>query len=48
MQDQKYYDAIVNEKTEHGYAITYTQYGNSEEIPLEYIRKVFIHSFIHV
>lgn len=36
--DQQYYDAMITEKTKNGYIVTYTGYGNSEEVPIEYIR----------
>lgn len=36
--DQQYYDATITEKTKNGYIVTYTGYGNSEEVPIEYIR----------
>lgn len=36
--DQRYYDAEIKARTEHGYHVTYTQYLNSEEVPLEYLR----------
>lgn len=38
--DQNYYDAIIDSITTRGVAITYTQYGNSEEVPIEYVRVV--------
>ena len=37
-QDQLYYDATVQQVTEHGAIVVYTQYGNSEEVPIAYIR----------
>jgi survival-of-motor-neuron-related-splicing factor 30 len=36
--DQQYYEAIVASKTEHGYIVSYSEYGNVEEVPLEYLR----------
>lgn len=36
--DQQYYDAVVTGLTQFGYTVTYTAYGNSEEVPLEYLR----------
>ena len=36
--DQRWYDATVDRVTEHGYIIIYSAYGNSEEVPLQYIR----------
>lgn len=36
--DQRWYDAVVDAVTEFGYTVTYAAYGNSEEVPLEYIR----------
>lgn len=36
--DQRWYDAVVDNATEYGYNVTFTQYGNVEEVPLEYIR----------
>ena len=36
--DQKWYDATVDELTSDGYKVTYSQYGNKEEVPLEYLR----------
>ena len=37
-QDQLYYDATVQQVTEHGAIVVYTQYGNTEEVPIAYIR----------
>lgn len=36
--DQMWYDATVDSISEYGYNITYTQYGNKDEVPLEYLR----------
>mmetsp|Transcript_39360 Transcript_39360/g.40096 ORF Transcript_39360/g.40096 Transcript_39360/m.40096 type:complete len:320 (-) Transcript_39360:44-1003(-) len=36
--DQRYYDCTVDAVTEYGFMITYSQYGTSEEVPLEYLR----------
>lgn len=36
--DQKWYDAFVTSTTAHGYMVTYSEYGNSEEVPLAYLR----------
>lgn len=36
--DQRWYDATVDRVTEHGYHVIYSAYGNSEEVPLQYIR----------
>lgn len=36
--DQSYYDCIISNITEHGVVVTYTQYGNSEEVPIQYLR----------
>lgn len=36
--DQKWYDVTVDAVTEYGFMVTYTQYGNVEEVPLEYLR----------
>ena len=38
--DQTYYDIVVTSMTEHGYIVKYTQYFNSEEVPLEYIKPI--------
>lgn len=37
-QDQLYYDATVQEITEHGVRVLYPLYGNVEEVPLAYLR----------
>ena len=37
-QDQLYYDCEVQGITDHGCAVIYTQYGNTEEVPIQYIR----------
>jgi hypothetical protein len=37
-QDQLFYDIVVQALTEHGAIVLYTQYSNTEEVPLEYIR----------
>ena len=36
--DQKYYDAVVKNHSPDGIVVAYTMYGNSEEVPIEYIR----------
>eukprot|EP00635_Sarcinochrysidales_sp_CCMP3193_P014382 CAMPEP_0118901480 /NCGR_PEP_ID=MMETSP1166-20130328/7166_1 /TAXON_ID=1104430 /ORGANISM="Chrysoreinhardia sp, Strain CCMP3193" /LENGTH=334 /DNA_ID=CAMNT_0006840655 /DNA_START=13 /DNA_END=1017 /DNA_ORIENTATION=- len=36
--DGKYYDAVVDEVTDFGYKVTFSDYGNTEELPLEYLR----------
>ena len=36
--DGKYYDVIVEAVTDFGYKVSFTEYGNSEELPLEYLR----------
>jgi hypothetical protein len=36
--DQSWYDAVVEEVTSYGYIVKFTGYGNSDEVPLEYIR----------
>ena len=36
--DGKYYDVIVEEITDFGYKVQFVEYGNSEELPLEYLR----------
>lgn len=36
--DQTYYDCKVTGVTEHGYTVTYTEYGNSEEVPINYLK----------
>ena len=36
--DQQYYDAIVTAITTHGAQVTYNAYGNSEEVPLAYLK----------
>lgn len=38
-QDQNYYDAEVSMLTKFGCLVTYTQYGNKEEVPIEYLRQ---------
>ena len=37
-QDQRWYDVTVDAITEHGFMVTYTQYGQTEEVPVEYLR----------
>eukprot|EP01034_Spumella_vulgaris_P023113 gene23113-29306_t len=37
--DQQYYDCTVTGITKNGYNITYSAYGNVEEVPLEYLRE---------
>lgn len=37
--DQLYYDAEVIEITSHGVIVKYLQYGNTEEVPLQYLRR---------
>ena len=34
----KYYDVVVEAVTDFGYKVSFTEYGNSEELPLEYLR----------
>ena len=36
--DQQYYDAIVTALTTYGAQVTYNAYGNSEEVPLAYLK----------
>ena len=36
--DRKWYDVVIEELTSHGYIVTYTKFGNKEEVPLEYLR----------
>lgn len=36
--DQKYYECVVNEITKYGFTVTYTAYGNSEEVPIDFLR----------
>lgn len=36
--DQNYYDCKVTSLTEHGCIVTYTAYGNSEEVPIAYLK----------
>jgi transcription antitermination factor NusG len=36
--DQKWYDAKIESVTTDGFMVAYVQYGNKEEVPLEYIR----------
>mmetsp|Transcript_25669 Transcript_25669/g.57696 ORF Transcript_25669/g.57696 Transcript_25669/m.57696 type:complete len:172 (+) Transcript_25669:3-518(+) len=37
--DQAWYEAVVTSVTAHGCIVTYSQYGNSEEVPLAYLRQ---------
>ena len=36
--DQRWYDAVVDSVTEFGFIVTFLNYGNTEEVPLSYIR----------
>lgn len=36
--DLQYYPVTVTGITQYGYSVTYTEYGNMEEVPLEYLR----------
>jgi survival of motor neuron-related-splicing factor 30 len=36
--DRKWYDVVIDELTPHGYIVSYTKFGNKEEVPLEYLR----------
>lgn len=36
--DGKWYEAVVEEVTDLGYRVNFVDYGNSEEVPLEYLR----------
>ena len=36
--DRKYYNVTVGKLTEFGCMVTYTEYGNSEEVPIQYLR----------
>lgn len=36
--DQKWYDVCVDEATPDGYRVSFTQYGTTAEVPLEYLR----------
>ncbi|KAG5175889.1 hypothetical protein JKP88DRAFT_259084 [Tribonema minus] len=37
--DMQWYDCVIESKTEHGYKVLFTQYGNREELPLEYLQQ---------
>mmetsp|Transcript_786 Transcript_786/g.1346 ORF Transcript_786/g.1346 Transcript_786/m.1346 type:complete len:322 (-) Transcript_786:210-1175(-) len=37
--DRKWYDVEVEESTPHGFMIKYVNFGNKEEVPVEYLRK---------
>ena len=36
--DQKYYQIVVTASTPHGFMVKYLEYGNVEEVPVEYLR----------
>lgn len=36
--DRKWYDVEVEEVTSHGYMVKYVNFGNKEEVPVEYLR----------
>jgi survival-of-motor-neuron-related-splicing factor 30 len=36
--DRAWYDAAIVAPTEHGFRVKFTQYGNEEEVPVEYVR----------
>jgi hypothetical protein len=36
--DQKYYQIVVTASTPHGFMVKYLEYGNMEEVPVEYLR----------
>lgn len=36
-QDQKLYDVVVVAVIEHGVTVKYSQYGNTEDVPVEYL-----------
>ena len=36
--DQQYYHATISGITQYGYMVTYQEYGNSEEVPIEFLR----------
>jgi len=36
--DGLYYDAKIDEETQYGYKLTFVEYGDQEEVPLEYIK----------
>eukprot|EP01038_Epipyxis_sp_PR26KG_P014084 gene14084-18900_t len=38
--DQIWYPAAIKQVTAHGYVIEYTEYGNVEEVPYEYLKSV--------
>ena len=37
-QDKKWYPAQIVKPTQHGFKVKFTQYGNEEEVPHEYVR----------
>ncbi|PFH34727.1 malic enzyme [Besnoitia besnoiti] len=37
-EDGKWYDCVVDEHTTSGYKVTYTEYGNSEEVKFDQVR----------
>ena len=38
--DSQYYDCTVTAETKYGYQVQYTQYGNAEEVPIEYLKPI--------
>lgn len=38
--DQTFYDAVVQSLTPNGCNVKYTVYGNSEEVPLAYLKNL--------
>ncbi len=39
--DQTYYEAVITGITQYGFVVTYPQYGNTEEVPVEYLKHSF-------
>lgn len=38
--DVAFYDAVITGVTTHGYQVLYTAYGNTEDVPYEYLRSI--------
>jgi hypothetical protein len=40
--DQVYYEAEVISKSKYGYVVKYSEYGNAEDVPLEYLKPLSV------
>ncbi len=40
VEDGQWYDCVIEEETQHGYSVVFSDYNNEDELPLEYLKEV--------